>query len=300
MPKIPWVERYRPKTLEDVIGDEDMLAKFREYIEQKDAPHLLFVGSPGVGKTTCAKIIARAITQEVMVINSSEKRGIDTLRNDIVNFCSTMTWDESGIKIIILDEVDNMTYDTMQALRGVMEEYMESARFFLTGNHAGKIPDAIESRCQKFDFKNISKNDVAKRCKQILDAEGVTAVNFVRDVKYIINQYYPDIRSVVGGLAKFTVGGVFKVDPTKLSSTNHDLLIQLLKEKDWKKIRSQICGTDTYDSLFKVIFDRAEELSEEKAAFIMIHAAEGMKAQADMADLEVNFMATVLKIIQEM
>jgi len=300
MPKIPWIEKYRPKVLEDVIGDEYMLAKFREYIEKKDPPHLLFVGSPGVGKTTCAKIIARAITQEVMIINSSEKRGIDTLRNDIVNFCSTMTWDESGIKIIILDEVDNMTYDTMQALRGVMEEHMESARFFLTGNHAGKIPDAIESRCQKFDFKNISKNDVAKRCKQILDAEGVTAVNFVRDVKYIINQYYPDIRSVVGGLAKFTVGGVFKVDPNKLSSTNHDLLIQLLKEKDWKKIRSQICGTDTYDSLFKIIFDRAEELSEEKAAFIMILAAEGMKSQADMADLEVNFMATVLKIIQEL
>jgi replication factor C small subunit len=299
MPKIPWVERYRPKTLEDVIGDEDMLAKFREYIEQKDAPHLLFVGSPGVGKTTCAKILARAITQEYMVINSSEKRGIDTLRNDIVNFCSTMVWDESGIKIVILDEVDNMTYDTMQALRGVMEEYMESARFFLTGNHAGKIPDAIESRCQKFDFKNISKNDVAKRCKFILDNEGVTAVNFVRDVKYIINQYYPDIRSVVGGLAKFTVGGVFKVDPTKLSSTNHDLLIQLIKEKDWKKIRSQICGTDTYDSLFKIIFDRAEEISEDKSAIIMIYAAEGMKAQNDMADLEVNFISTVLKIIQE-
>lgn len=299
MPKIPFIEKYRPKTLEDVIGDEDMLAKFREYIEQKDAPHLLFVGSPGVGKTTCAKILARAITQEYMVINSSEKRGIDTLRNDIVNFCSTMVWDESGIKIVILDEVDNMTYDTMQALRGVMEEYMESARFFLTGNHAGKIPDAIESRCQKFDFKNISKNDVAKRCKFILDNEGVTAVNFVRDVKYIINQYYPDIRSIVGGLAKFTVGGVFKVDPTKLSSTNHDLLIQLIKEKDWKKIRSQICGTDTYDSLFKIIFDRAEEISEDKSALIMIYAAEGMKAQNDMADLEVNFISTVLKIIQE-
>lgn len=300
MPKIPWIEKYRPTKIEDVVGDEDMLIKFREYIEKKDPPHLLFVGSPGVGKTTCAKIIARAITQEVMVINSSEKRGIDTLRNEIVNFCSTMTWDESGIKIVILDEVDNMTYDTMQALRGVMEEYMESARFFLTGNHAGKIPDAIESRCQKFDFKNISKNDVAKRCKYILDNEGVTCVNFVRDIKYIINQYYPDIRSVVGGLSKFTIGGVFKVDTTKLSSTNHDLLIQLIKEKDWKKIRSQVCGTDTYDSLFKVIFDRAEELSEDKAPIIMIYAAEGMKAQADIADLEVNFISTVLKIIMEL
>lgn len=300
MPKTPFIERYRPTSIEDVIGDEDMLAKFREYIEKKDVPHLLFVGSPGVGKTTCAKIIARAITQEVMVINSSEKRGIDTLRNDIVNFCSTMAWDESGIKIVILDEVDNMTYDTMQALRGVMEEYMESARFILTGNHAGKIPDAIESRCQKFDFKNISKNDVAKRCKQILDKEGITAVNFVRDIKYIINQYYPDIRSIVGALSQFTIGGVFKVDPTKLSSTNHELLISLIKEKNWKSIRSQICGTDTYDALFKVIFDRAEEIDSDKAALIMIYAAEGMKSQADMADLEVNFMATVLKIIQEL
>lgn len=300
MPKLPFIEKYRPSKLEDVIGDEDMLAKFREYIEKKDPPHLLFVGSPGVGKTTCAKIIAKAITQEVMVINSSEKRGIDTLRNEVVNFCSTMTFDESGIKVVILDEFDNMTYDTMQALRGTLEEHMETVRFFLTGNHGGKIPEAIESRCQKFDFKNISKNDVAKRCKFILDNEGITCVNFIRDIKYIINQYYPDIRSVVGALAKFTIAGTFKVDPSKLSSTNHDLLIQYLKEKDWKAIRSQVCGTDTYDSLFKVIFDRAEELSPEKAPFIMIYAAEGMKNQADMADLEVNFMATVLKIIQEM
>jgi DNA polymerase III delta prime subunit len=300
MPKTPLVEKYRPKILEDVIGDEYMLVKFKEYIEKKDPPHLLFVGTPGVGKTTCAKIIARAITQEVMVINSSEKRGIDTLRNDIVNFCSTMTWDESGIKVVILDEVDNMTHDTMQALRGVMEEYMETVRFFLTGNHAGKIPDAIESRCQKFDFKNISKNDVAKRCKYILDKENITSVNFVRDIKYIINQYYPDIRSIIGGLSKFTVGGTFKVDVSKLSSTSHDLLINLIKEKNWKRIRSEVCGTDTYDTLFKVIFDRSEEISEEKAPFIMIYAADGMKSQADVADLEVNFMSTVLKIMQEL
>jgi len=299
MIKVPLIERYRPATLDDVVGDPEMLTKFREYITNKDPPHLLFVGSPGIGKTTCAKIIAKSITQEVLFLNSSDKRGIDTLRNEIITFCSTLSWDESGIKIVILDEVDNLTTDALQALRGVMEEYIETARFFLTGNNAGRIPDAIESRCQKFDFGSISKTEIAKRCKFILDTEGIKAVNFTRDIKHVINEYYPDIRQIVGSLSKFTIGGVFQVNQDKLSSGRHELLITLIKAKNWKDIRTKVCGSDTYDNLFKVLFDRAEEISVEKTEIVMILAAEGMKAQASVADMEVNFMSTVLKIIQE-
>lgn len=297
--KIPLIEKYRPTTLEDVVGDSDMLVKFKEYIERKDPPHLLFVGSPGIGKTTCAKIIAKGITQEVMFLNSSDKRGIDVLRNEIITFCSTLSWDDSNMKIIILDEVDNLTNDSLQALRGVMEEYIETARFFLTGNNGGRIPEAIKSRCQQFDFNNISKNDIAKRCKFILDTEGIKSVNFARDIKYIINEFYPDIRQIVGGLSKFTIGGVFQVDQSKMFFARHDMLIQLIKEKNWRDIRTKVCGSDTYDNLFKVLFDRAEEISPEKVELIMILVAEGMKTQAAVADFEVNFMSTVLKIIQE-
>jgi len=297
--KIPLTEKYRPHTLEDVVGDTDMLVKFKEYIENKDPPHLLFVGSPGIGKTTCAKIIAKNVTQEVLFLNSSDKRGIDTLRNEIITFCSIMSWDESGIKIVILDEVDNLTNDSLQALRGVMEEYIETARFFLTGNNVGRIPEAIKSRCQKFDFNNISKNEIAKRCKHILDTEGIKCVNFARDVKYIINEFYPDIRQIVGALSKFTVGGVFQIDQSKTFFARHDMLVQLIKEKNWRDIRTKVCGSDTYDNLFKVLFDRAEEISPDKVEVIMILVAEGMKSQAAVADFEVNFMSTVLKIIQE-
>jgi DNA polymerase III delta prime subunit len=285
--------------MEDVVGDADMLAKFKEYIENKDPPHLLFVGSPGIGKTTCAKIIAKSITQEVLFLNSSDKRGIDTLRSEIITFCSILSWDDSGIKIIILDEVDNLTNDALQALRGVMEEYIETARFFLTGNNSGRIPEAIQSRCQKFDFNNISKNDIAKRCKQIIDAENIKATDFARDIKYIINEFYPDIRQIVGSISKFTIGGVFKVDQSKTFFARHDALIQYIKEKNWRDIRTKICGTDTYDNLFKVIFDRAEDIDPQKVEVIMILVAEGMKSQASVADFEVNFMSTVLKIIQE-
>jgi replication-associated recombination protein RarA len=297
--KIPLEEKYRPKALEDVVGDSDMLKKFNEYIANKSPPHLLFVGSPGIGKTTCAKIIANSITQEVMFLNSSDKRGIDVLRNEIITFCSTLSWDDSGMKIIILDEVDNLTNDSLQALRGVMEEYIETARFFLTGNNIGRIPEAIKSRCQKFDFNNISKNDIAKRCKFILDTEGIKCVNFARDIKYIINEFYPDIRQIVGSLSKFTVGGVFQIDQSKTFFARHDMLVQLIKEKNWRDIRTKVCGTDTYDNLFKVLFDRAEEISPDKVEIIMILVAEGMKSQAAVADFEVNFMSTVLKIIQE-
>lgn len=298
--KIPLEEKYRPKTLEDVVGDIDMLNKFNEYILNKDPPHLLFVGSPGIGKTTCAKIIAKNVTQEVMFLNSSDKRGIDVLRNEIITFCSTLSWDATGIKIVILDEVDNLTNDSLQALRGVMEEYIETARFFLTGNNIGRIPEAIKSRCQKFDFNNISKNDIAKRCKFILDTEGIKCVNFSRDIKHIINEFYPDIRQIVGGLSKFTVGGVFQIDQSKTFFARHDMLIQLIKEKNWRDIRTKVCGSDTYDNLFKVLFDRASEIHQEKIEIIMILVAEGMKTQASVADFEVNFMATVLKIIQEL
>lgn len=299
MIKIPFTEKYRPQTLDDVVGDSDMLIKFKEFIEHKSAPHLLFVGSPGIGKTTCAKILAKGITQEILFLNSSDKRGIDTLRNEIMTFCATLSWDDSGIKVVILDEVDNLTNDALQALRGVMEEYIETARFFLTGNNIGRIPEAIQSRCQKFDFNNISKNDVAKRCKYILDNEGIKYINFPRDIKYIINEYYPDIRQIVGSLSKFTVGNTFQVDPNKMLFAQHDTLIQFLKDKNWKSIRTTVCGSDTYDNLFKVLFDRAEEICKDKVEVIMILVAEGMKTQAIVADQEVNFMATILKIIQE-
>jgi DNA polymerase III delta prime subunit len=122
-----WVEKYRPSNIDDVLSDKDVLSKFRQYIQEKDIPHLLFTGLPGCGKTTCAKIIANSITKHVLYVNASENPSVDTIRNKVANFCSTLALD--GLKIVILDEFDGMSQASMETMRNTMEQYVKTSTF---------------------------------------------------------------------------------------------------------------------------------------------------------------------------
>jgi replication factor C small subunit len=298
MVKIPWMEKYRPKNLDDIVLDKTFVDKFKDYIQNpQEMPHLLFSGNVGAGKTSSAHIISKQITEDIMYINASEKRGIDTSR-EITNFCEMSPWHESKLKIVILDEFDNMTNDAQMSLKNTMEYFSTNTRFILTCNHISKVNEAIESRCATYLFNHHSKKDIAVRCLKILKNENVKPVNFERDIKILINKFYPDIRSIVGSLQQFTDNGVFKVDSRYLSDDYVDELLTFIKSGDWKSIQSKLCGSVPYESMLSCIFNNAESLSDKVCIDIMMCVSEGVKYDSMVADRQTNFIATVLQVMR--
>ncbi len=175
----PWVEKYRPHTIEDIVGQEQIIGRLKRYIDENSMPNIMFTGPAGVGKTTSALALAKALLgeywqQNFLELNASDARGIDTVRNEIKNFCKLKAVG-SPFRIIFLDEVDNMTKDAQQALRREMEMYTKTSSFILSCNYSSKIIDPIQSRCAIFRFAPLKAFQIIERLKYICENEGITA-----------------------------------------------------------------------------------------------------------------------------
>ena len=176
-----WTEKYRPRSLEDMVNQEEIVNRLKSFVKAENVPHCIFAGPPGTGKTTAALCLAhdlygRGYREYTMELNASDERGINVVRETVKTFARTRSIGEVSFKILILDEADNMTSDAQQALRRTMERYTETARFILIANYSGKIIEPIQSRCSPFRFTYLPQEDVIKRIHHICEKESVKIV----------------------------------------------------------------------------------------------------------------------------
>ena len=296
-----WVESYRPDTLQGYVGNEHILEKVKIYIENEDVPHLLLYGQAGTGKTTLAKIITNQIDCDVMYINASDENNVDTVRDKIRGFASSMGFRKW--KIIILDESDYLTPNAQAALRNLMETFSKTTRFILTCNYVEKIIDPIQSRCQTFGITPPSKKEVAIRLKEILDLEGVQYE--MSDLAILVNSGYPDIRRVLNGAQRQVVKGVLKIDKQSTVQANYmDEVLNILKSNGsvkelFTKVRQVIADSKVkdYTPFYRFLYDNVDDYANGKVGNTILKIADGQYKDASVVDKEINVMAMLLEIL---
>ena len=296
-----WVEKYRPRKLSEYVGNEHLKEKVADYLKTGDVPHLLFFGKAGTGKTTLAKLIVNSISCDYIIINASDENNVDTVRDKVKNFASTVGFKDT--KIIILDEFDYMTPNAQAILRNLMETFSRHCRFILTCNYVEKVIDPIQSRCQTFQIVPPTKKDVAVQVSQILTKEGVKFEP--KDLVPIIDSGYPDIRKIINTCQLNSSKGILKLDTNSvIDSDIKSKVVDILKSNDakpnkWKTIRQAIADSRVQDftELYTYLYEKVEEYGKGNTANVILILAESQHKDALVVDKEITFMSCIIQIV---
>jgi len=293
-----WCEKYRPKNLSEYIGNDHLKEKVQQYIDTNDIPHLLlFNRNPGVGKTSLAKIIVNNIDCDYLYINASDERNIDTVRDKIKTFASSVGF--KSLKVIILDESDAITPLSQAALRNVIETFSKHTRFILTCNYVEHIIDPIQSRCQLFNIVPPSKKNVAIYLREILEKENITFN--LDDIALIVNSKYPDIRQIINSAQRQTINNKLCLDKTSIIQRNYKLkLLELLTTSGtFNEIRQLIADNSVsdYTELYRFLYDAADKIAPNNVQVIIIEIAEAQYRDHFSVDSEITFMALIANLL---
>jgi DNA polymerase III delta prime subunit len=296
-----WVEKYRPTTLDEYVGNDHLKHRVRQYIESNDIPHLLLFGKAGGGKSTLAKMIVNSINCDYLFINASDENGVDTIREKIKSFASSIGF--KPIKVIILDEADFISAAGQAALRNVMETFSKNCRFILTCNYVEKIIDPVQSRCQTFQIIPPTKKEVAIQISKILKAENVTFQP--RDLVPIIDSAYPDIRKIINTCQLETIGGQLAPDTQKLIENDYKLkVLEELKSNSDKKtkfknLRQLIVDSRATDftDLYSLLYEKIDDYANGQVANIILILGDSTYKSQFVIDKQINIMATLIQIL---
>ena len=298
-----WTEKYRPKTVDGyVFRDNGQKKQIQGWIKEGSIPHLLLSGTPGIGKTTLAKLLLNELEispYDILEINASRERGIGEVRDKITNFVQMIPF--SAFKCVLLDEADRLTPEAQDALKGVMEEYSNHSRFILTCNSPNRIVPALHSRCQQMHFASIDQVEYTARVATILVEEGVEFDLDVLDT--YVKAVYPDLRKCINLVQQNSVEGML-VDPKVEDSGISDYKIEMVeffKKGKIQEARKLLCGRATTEEMPEIyrwcydnisLFGKDEETKD--SAVIIIK--QGLVDHTLCADAEINLSATLVKL----
>ena len=300
-----WVEKYRPMTLDTYIGNEHLKSKISRYLESGDLPHLLFYGRAGTGKTTLAKLLVNNIECDHLYINASDENSVDTVRNKVRSFASTIGFKD--MKVIILDECDYITPNAQAALRNLMETFSKHTRFILTCNYVERIVDPIQSRCQPFQIVPPSRKEVASHLYNILHEEEVDFQ--IDDVGTLVNGGYPDIRRIINFAQRQVVDGKLSIEQDNLVAIDLNInvfcsqLVNVLKTQNKKDafvtIRKMLADNKVSDfaDLFRLLYDEVDNYGKGHVAECILTVAKYQLSDAQVVDKEINAMAMLIELL---
>ena len=295
-----WVEKYRPSSLDNYIGNDHLKSKVSVYLESGDIPHLLLFGRAGTGKTTLAKLLINNIECDYLYINASDENSVDVVREKVKNFASTLGFKD--MKVIILDECDYITPNAQAALRNLMETFSKNCRFILTCNYVERIIDPIQSRCQSFQIIPPDRKQVAQHLANILNNENVQYD--IKDIATIVNGGYPDIRRVINGAQRQVVNGKLVIDENTITQNDYKLqVLEILKKQDKKSsfqsIRQLLADSKVTDfsDLYKLMFDTIDDWGQGHIAECILILSKYQQSDAVVVDKEINVMAMFVEII---
>jgi replication factor C small subunit len=299
-----WCEKFRPTTMDGYIGNEQLKAKVGRFIASGDVPHLLLSGTAGTGKTTLAKIIANNIECDVMYINASDENNVETVRNKVKNFASSIGFKD--LKVVILDEADYITPQAQAALRNLMEQFSLTTRFILTCNYVERMIDPLISRTQQFQIMPPSRAEVAKHIVGILNKEDVKFD--LSDVKILLDAYYPDIRKIINECQLSTHDGELVVNEKEIIASDFKLkVIEILMSKDDKKkkfqsIRQVLANARLrdYSDMYSLLYSKVTDYADGNISQVILAIAEGQYKDSLVVDKEIAMMATMIQVLQAM
>ena len=313
MSELLWAEKYRPKTLDEVINQKEVVERLKRFIAEKNIPHMLFAGPPGTGKTTVAHALAHDLygenyRQYMLELNASDERSITVIRTKVKEFARTKVVGEIPFKIVLLDEADNMTADAQQALRRLMELYSASTRFILTANYPSKIIEPIQSRCAVFRFTALKKEDVVPRLMYICQNEKVKCHERALEVIYELSE--GDMRRAINilqaaaALGEVTEEAVYKVVGLAHPREVRDM-IQLALAGNFLEARKKLrdlmityglSGVDIIKQIHREIFSPELKLPEDVKIMIADYAGEVQFRLVEGADDEIQLNAFLARL----